>query len=88
MTFTAPTVPPATSLYQRTIQIQQFSSGDVIEDGSLDDPRDGATDKDEIQLKLVRVSVRPLWGGTGTGSGIFEIFGKRTPIAIEVLKAV
>jgi hypothetical protein len=34
------------------------------------------------------VSVRPLWGRTGSGGGIANMLGKRTPISLEVLKAV
>ena len=90
VTYVSPTVPPANALYQRSVQVQQFTAGDLVLDGSLDSPQDGGVPARNIQLKLVRVAVRPLWGGVGGGSGggVFDILGKRTPIAIEVLKAV
>ena len=85
VTFVPPAVPPTGAFYQRTVQVQQYSAGDLLDNGSLDSPQDGAVNRDNVQLKLIRVSVRPLWGGTG-GSG--ALLGKRTPIAIELLKAI
>ena len=78
---------PANARYQRTIRVQQFSSGDLLDNGNLDTPLDGSATADLVQLKLVQVSVLPLWGRTGTGSDS-GLFGKRTPITLEVLKAV
>lgn len=75
-----PANPPAGALWARSVQIQQFASGDLLDDGFLDDPLDGNAPADEIQLKLIRVIVRPLWRSTA--------FGRPTPIALEVLKAV
>jgi prepilin-type N-terminal cleavage/methylation domain-containing protein len=88
VTFVAPTEPPSTSLYQRSIAVQQFTAGDLLDDGSLDNPLDGAASKQDVHIKLVRVSVRPLWGRAGSGGGIFGLLGKRTPIAIELMKTV
>ncbi|HEV8628759.1 MAG TPA: type II secretion system protein [Thermoanaerobaculia bacterium] len=87
VTFVLPAVPPAAARYQRTIQVQQFGSADLLNDGNLDTPLDGAKSSDEVQLKLVRVTVTPLWGRTGTGADS-GLFGKRTPVTLEVLKAV
>jgi prepilin-type N-terminal cleavage/methylation domain-containing protein len=75
------TTVPATARFQRTVSIRQYGSGDLVENGRLDTPLDGATARDLVQLKLIRVTVRPLWQNS-------EGFGKRTPLALEVIKAI
>jgi type II secretory pathway pseudopilin PulG len=74
---------PATAEFERTIQIQQFASGDLILDGTLDDPLAGDVPADLVQLKRIRVMVRAL-----TVAGREYVAGRPTPVALEVLKAV
>lgn len=75
-----PSNPPAGARWQRSVSVQQFSSGDLIEDGWLDDPLDGAAPADQVQLKLVRVLVRPLWRN--------EQIGRPTPVVLEAIKSI
>jgi type II secretory pathway pseudopilin PulG len=74
---------PIAAQVERTILIQQFSSGDLILDGKLDTPHPGGTSLQQIQLKRIRVMVRPL-----SIVGREFATGRPTPIALEVLKAV
>lgn len=74
---------PATARFERTIQVQQFASGDLILDGTLDDPLAGDAPADLVQLKRIRVMVRAL-----TIAGREFVSGRPTPVALEVLKAV
>jgi type II secretory pathway pseudopilin PulG len=75
-----PANPPAGARWHRAVQVQQFSSGDLIDDGWLDNPRVGGTPADQVQLKLIRVTVRPLWRNNE--------LGPPTPISMEVIKAL
>ena len=74
---------PVTARFERTVQIQQFASGDLILDGTLDDPLSGDAPEDLVQLKRIRVVVRAL-----SIAGQEYITGRPTPVALEVLKAV
>ena len=74
---------PASADFERTIQVQQFTSGDLILDGTLDDPLAGDVPADLVQLKRIRVMVRAL-----TISGREFVAGRPTPVSLEVLKAV
>jgi type II secretory pathway pseudopilin PulG len=69
--------PPGGNRWQRTIQIRQFAGGDIT-DGSLDNPLDGGEDIENVQLKVIRVIVRPRWLGT--------ILGRPQPYALETVK--
>jgi type II secretory pathway pseudopilin PulG len=75
-----PANPPAVALWQRSIIVQQFASGDLLDNGRLDTPLDGNVSASRVQLKLVRVVVRPLWRATST-------LGVPTPITVQLLKA-
>lgn len=78
----AETLPVGKSVrWQRTIQVQQFSSGDFVDNGQLDNPLDGGFSPEFVQLKLVRVFVRPRWGADFA-------FGRPTPVALEIIKAI
>lgn len=68
-------------LYERWIVIQQFTSGDFTSDGYLDDPKPGNTDRMLIQLKRIRVTVRPLWKSE-------LALGNPMPFALETVKAI
>jgi prepilin-type N-terminal cleavage/methylation domain-containing protein len=72
--------PPVGVLWHRAIDVQQFTSGDLLEDGALDDPLDGSVSDERVQLKLIRVTVQPLWNSFASG--------RPSPIALEGLKAV
>ena len=74
---------PGTARFERTIQVQQFASGDLILDGTLDDPLAGDAPADLVQLKRIRVMVRAL-----TISGREFVAGRPTPVGLEVLKAI
>jgi prepilin-type N-terminal cleavage/methylation domain-containing protein len=76
-----PATIPYTARFQRTIVVEQFTAGDLTDNGSLDDPLDGGVTKDAVQVKRIRVLVRPLWK--------FEAaFGRPTPVQVETLKAI
>jgi prepilin-type N-terminal cleavage/methylation domain-containing protein len=72
---------PAGVRWARTILVQQYASGDLLDNGVLDSPLDGATSQLDVQLKLVTVTVRPMWTGSG-------FFGTPTPVTLQLLKAV
>jgi prepilin-type N-terminal cleavage/methylation domain-containing protein len=76
-----PNNPPATARWQRSVQIEQFTAGDLVEDRALDDPLDGDTPEEFVHLKRIRVTVRPRWTA-------FDIFGRPTPIALQVVKTI
>ena len=67
--------------WQRTIEVQQFSAGDFVDDGELDNPLDGGFSPEFVQLKVVRVFVRPRWLADFA-------FGRPTPVALEIIKAL
>lgn len=73
--------PPAGAIWERTISVQQFAAGDLTSDGSLDSPLDGSVTKDNVQLKRIRVAVRPLWQGT-------NVLGRPSPAALELIKSM
>jgi prepilin-type N-terminal cleavage/methylation domain-containing protein len=75
-----PTNPPAGARFQRSVQVQQYAAGDLLNNGWLDDPLDGGAGKDNVHLKVIRVTVRPLWSN-------FEL-GRPTPIVLELMKAI
>jgi type II secretory pathway pseudopilin PulG len=50
------------ALWIRTIQIQQFSIADLMDNGRLDEPLDGDEIAERVQLKRIRVNVRSRWG--------------------------
>jgi prepilin-type N-terminal cleavage/methylation domain-containing protein len=76
-----PANPPAGALWQRTVIVQQFTSGDLLDNGRLDTPLDGNVSAGSVQLKLVRVVVRPLWNQQ-------RLLGVPTPITMQLIKAV
>jgi Tfp pilus assembly protein PilV len=63
--------------WQRTVEIRQFTSTDA-EDGTLDNPLDGAEDIENVHIKTVRVIVRPRWTMT--------MLGRPQPFALEMFK--
>ena len=67
--------------WQRTIEVQQFSAGDFVDNGQLDNPLDGGFSPEFVQLKVVRVFVRPRWRADFA-------FGRPTPVALEIVKAI
>jgi prepilin-type N-terminal cleavage/methylation domain-containing protein len=75
-----PLNPPAGALWQRSVQVQQFAGGDLLTDGVLDDPVDGGALIGNVQLKMIRVTARPLWRN-------FNL-GRPTPVVLEVIKAL
>ena len=72
---------PQSALWSRTITVQQYSSGDLLDNGTLDTPLDGNSSALDVQLKMVRVTVRPLWGNN-------PVLGVPTPVTLQLLKAV
>lgn len=75
-----PAAPPSTAVWYRTITVEQFLSADLTDDGVLDHPLLGSTDAMDVHLKRIRVAVRPMWGAE-------SIFGRPTPVSLEVIKA-
>jgi Tfp pilus assembly protein PilV len=69
--------PPDGNRWQRTVQVRQFSVGDMS-DGTLDNPLDGSEPIENVHMKVVRVIVRPRWDGT--------LLGRPQPFAIETVK--
>jgi type II secretory pathway pseudopilin PulG len=69
---------PAGALWQRTVRVEQYASGGLATGQWLGPPLDGGTNIAWVQLKLVRVVVRPLWRSTEVG--------RRDPIVLEVIK--
>jgi type II secretory pathway pseudopilin PulG len=74
---------PVTARFERTVQIQQFAAGDLIQDGRLDDPLAGDAPADIVQLKRIRVLVRAL-----SIAGQEYVTGRPTPVSLEVLKGI
>jgi type II secretory pathway pseudopilin PulG len=80
--FAAPGSPPSSALWQRSVVVQQYASGDLLDNGNLDTPLDGGVSASEVQLKMVRVVVRPLWNAAN------KVLGVPTPVTLQLLKAV
>ena len=67
--------------YERTVIVEQFGSGDLLDDGDLDTPLKGSDPDSLVQLKRIRVIVRPLWKNN-------SILGRPSPVSLETLKTV
>lgn len=53
---------PSGSQWIRTIEIQQYSIADLMDNGRLDQPLDGDAIAEAVQIKRITVTVRSLWG--------------------------
>lgn len=66
-------------LYERWVTVEQFRGGDFNEDGYLDDPVPAGTNPMEVNIKRIRVMVRPLLGPEFA-------FGRRNNTTLEIIK--
>ena len=73
---------PKSALWGRTVTVKQYASGDLLDNGTLDTPLDGNSSALDVQLKMVSVTVRPLWGTNN------PVLGAPTPVTLQLLKAV
>jgi len=75
--------PPLAARWRRTIVVEQFAVSDLLADGALDTPLDGGAPAEQVQLKRVRVSVRPLWSAAW-GS----LLGAPTGVTLQLVRAI
>lgn len=68
-------------LYERWVTIEQFRGGDFHEDGYLDDPLPAGTNPLEVNVKRIRVMVRPLLAPDFA-------FGRRNNTTLEIIKTI
>ncbi|HET9765305.1 MAG TPA: prepilin-type N-terminal cleavage/methylation domain-containing protein [Thermoanaerobaculia bacterium] len=66
-------------IYERWITVEQFRGGDFHEDGYLDNPLPAGTSPLEVNIKRIRVMVRPLLGPEFA-------FGRRNNTTLEIIK--
>jgi type II secretory pathway pseudopilin PulG len=77
----APSDPGKPHLYERWITVEQFHGGDFNDDGYLDTPLPAGTNPMQVQIKRIRVQVRPMLGP--------EIaFGRPAPTTLEIIKGI
>ena len=76
----APSDPTKPHLYERWVTVEQFRGGDFNDDGYLDDPLPAGTNPMQVNLKRIRVMVRPLLGSS--------FFGRPAPTTLEIIKAI
>ncbi len=83
---TAPVDPSKPHLYERWVTIEQFSAGDFKDDGYLDSPLAAGSDPTTINIKRIRVMVRPMWGAWAASASF--LLGAGNPVTLEAVKAV
>jgi type II secretory pathway pseudopilin PulG len=62
-----PPPPGGGAVWRRTTTIRQYAAADLLEDGSLDNPLPGDSDRSQVQLKRIDVQVRSQWANTLMG---------------------
>lgn len=76
-----PSDPKKPHLYERWITVEQFRGGDFHEDGYLDSPLPAGTNPMEVNIKRIRVMVRPMLGAEFA-------FGHHSNTTLEIIKTI